>query len=55
MKLTMIMFDGVEHIIKCKRFEFRSNSVNNWIKIIYDDDSEEEYKDIAVVKSMEDI
>lgn len=52
MKLKIIKYGGESRIIECKSFEFRTNQVVNWIKIKYQDNSEETIHNVCVIKTM---
>ena len=51
MEIIVIEYDGTEHHIDCKSFEFRTNQVANWIRIKYQDDSEEMIHGVATIKT----
>lgn len=51
MKITVIEYNGTEHHISCKSFEFRTNQVENWIKIKYQDGKQEMIYGIAAIKA----
>ena len=51
MNITVIEYDGTEHNIECESFEFRTNQVDNWIRIKYPDGSKEEIHDVCVIKA----
>ncbi len=33
MQITVVGYSGIEHHIECESFEFRTNQVDNWIRI----------------------
>lgn len=51
MNVTIIEYNGTEHHINCKSFEFRTNHVENWIRIKYQDGSKEMIYGIATIKA----
>ena len=51
MKITVVEYGGTEHHINCKSFEFRTNQVENWIRIKYQDGSKEMIYGVATIKS----
>jgi len=51
MKITVIEFGGIEHHIICKSFEFRTNHVENWIRIKYQDGSKDMIHGVATIKA----
>lgn len=52
MKITVIEYGGIiEHHIICKSFEFRTNHVENCIRIKCQDDSEEMIYGVAAIKA----
>ncbi|MBR4315175.1 MAG: hypothetical protein IKP66_09725 [Lachnospiraceae bacterium] len=51
MKITVIEYNGTEHHISCESFEFRTNQVENWIKIKYQDGKQEMIYGVATIKS----
>lgn len=51
MKITVIEYGGIEHYIHCASFEFRTNKIGNWIKIKYQDGSQEMMYGIATIKA----
>lgn len=44
MKLKIIQYDGKELKVEVKRFEFRTNRVENWILVVYEDDRQEVFR-----------
>ena len=50
MKITVIEYNGIEHHINCKSFEFRTNHVANWIRIKYQDGSNAMLHGVATIK-----
>lgn len=50
MKVIIIEYDGTEHHIECKSFEFRTNQVANWIRIKHLNGSKEMIYGIATIK-----
>lgn len=55
MKITVIEYGGIEHNINCKSFEFRTNQVENWIRIKYQDDSKEIIHGVATIKTESEV
>lgn len=51
MQITIVEYDGTEHCINCKSFEFRTNQVENWIRIKYKDGSKEIIHGVATIKA----
>lgn len=51
MKIIVIEYGGIEHHINCKTFEFRTNQVDNWIRIKFQDDSKEIIHGVATIKA----
>ena len=51
MKITVIEYGGTEHYIHCASFEFRTNQVENWLKIKYQDGSKEIIHGVATIKA----
>lgn len=51
MKITVVEYGGIEHHINCKSFEFRTNQVENWIRIKYKDGSKEIIHGVATAKA----
>ena len=51
MKITVIEYGGTEHHINCKSFEFRTNHVENWIRIKHQDGSKEMIHGVATIKA----
>jgi len=51
MKIKIIEYNGTEHHINCESFEFRTNQVQNWIRIKYQDGSKEMIHGIATIKA----
>lgn len=51
MKITVIEYGGTEHHINCISFEFRTNHVENWIRIKHQDDSKEMIYGVATIKA----
>jgi hypothetical protein len=50
MQIIIIKYDGTERNIKCKSFVFRTNQVDNWLKIYKEDGSKEIIYGIATIK-----
>lgn len=55
MRITVIEYGGIEHRINCKSFEFRTNTVTNWIRIRYKDGSKKEIHDVCVIKAESEV
>lgn len=54
MKLKIIQYGGEETLIDCDSFEFRTNHVSNWIRIIYNDGEDElMIRNVCVIKTEE--
>jgi len=51
MQIIVVEYGGIEHHINCKSFEFRTNQVENWIRIKYKDGSKEIIRRIATIKA----
>ena len=51
MIITVIEYGGTPRQIECESFEFRSNQVENWMRIKYKDGSTEEIHDVCVIKA----
>lgn len=51
MKIIVIGYDGVEHHINCKSFEYRTNHVASWIRIKYQDGSTKIIHGVATIKT----
>lgn len=51
MKIIVIEYGGIARHINCKSFEFRTNQVENWIKIKYQDGSKEIIHGVATIKA----
>lgn len=51
MKITVIEYGGTEHHINCISFEFRTNHVENWIRIKHQDGSKEMIHGVATIKA----
>jgi len=47
MKIIVVEYGGTEHHINCKSFEFRTNTVTNWIRI----DGSKEIHEVATIKA----
>lgn len=47
MKIIVVEYGGTEHHINCKSFEFRTNTVTNWIRI----DGSKEIHGVATIKA----
>ena len=54
MNITVIEYGGIEHHINCKSFEFRTNQVENWIRIKYQDGSKEILRGVVAIKAESD-
>ena len=50
MVLTVIEYGGKKHIIDCESFEFRTNQVTNWIRLVYSNGSKEEIHNVCTIK-----
>ena len=51
MTITVVEFGGAPRKIECGSFEFRTNQVENWIRIKYKDGSKEIIHGVATIKS----
>lgn len=51
MTITIIEYGGTERHINCESFEFRTNQVENWIKIKYKDGGKEIIHEVATIKA----
>lgn len=47
MRITVVEYGSTEHHINCKSFEFRTNQVENWIRI----DGSKEIHGVATIKA----
>lgn len=47
MRIIVVEYGGTEHYINCKSFEFRTNQVENWIRI----DGSKEIRGVATIKA----
>lgn len=47
MQIIVVEYGGTEHHINCKSFEFRTNQVENWIRI----DGSKEIHGVATIKA----
>ena len=50
MVIKVIEYNGTEHLIECKSFEFRTNHVANWIKVKYENGEKEYIHNVCVIK-----
>ncbi len=55
MKVTVIEYGGIERHINCKSFEARTNQVENWIRVKYQDGSTEIIRGVATIKAETEI
>jgi hypothetical protein len=55
MKIIVVEYVGTEHHRNCKSFEFRTNQVENWLKIKYQDGSKEIINGVATIKAESEI
>lgn len=55
MKITVIEYGGTEHHVNCISFEFRTNHVENWIRIKYQDGSKEMIHGVATIKAESEV
>jgi hypothetical protein len=53
MKIKVICFDGKEIELYVLSFEFRSNQVTNWLKIKFEDGTEDKIYNVFVVKTVD--
>jgi hypothetical protein len=51
MKITVVEYGGIEHHRSCVSFESRTNQVENWIRIKYQDGSKEIIHGVATIKA----
>lgn len=51
MTITVVEFGGAPRKIECESFEFRTNQVENWIRIKYKDGSKEIIRGVATIKA----
>ena len=51
MNITVIEYGDIEHHRSCASFEFRTNQVENWLKIHYQDGSKEIIHGVAIIKA----
>ena len=47
MQIIVVEYGGAEHHMDCKSFEFRTNQVDNWIRI----DGSREIRGVATIKA----
>lgn len=47
MQIIVVEYGGTEHNIECESFEFRTNQVENWIRI----DGSKEIHGVATIKA----
>ena len=52
MKIKVICYDGTERVLDILSFEFRSNQVTNWLKIKFEDGTEEIIHNVCVAKTI---
>lgn len=55
MKITVIEYGDIEHHRSCVSFEFRTNQVENWLKIKYQDGSKEIIHGVATIKAESEV
>ena len=55
MKIIVVEYGGTEHHRNCKSFEFRTNKVANWMRIKYQDGSQEMIYEIATIKAENEV
>lgn len=51
MKIIVNEYGDIEHRRSCVSFEFRTNQVENWIRIKYQDGSKEVIHGVAIIKA----
>ena len=51
MNITVIQYNDMEHHIECEYFEFRTNQVDNWIRIKYHNGNREIIHGVATIKA----
>jgi len=51
MTITVVEYGGAPRKIECGSFEFRTNQVENWIRIKYKDGSKEIIRGVATIKA----
>lgn len=51
MLIRVIEYDGTEHLLTCKSFEFRTNQCSNWIKIKLENETKTIHN-VAVIKTV---
>ena len=52
MKIKVIGYDGTERVLEVLFFEFRSNQVTNWLKIKFEDGTEDRIHNVCVIKTI---
>jgi len=52
MKIKVIGYDGTERVLEVLSFEFRSNQVTNWLKIKFEDGTEDRIHNVCVIKTI---
>lgn len=50
MQIKVIKYTGEEITLEVQSFEFRTNHVVNWIRVVLPNGDKEEINDIAVIK-----
>lgn len=50
MRLKVIKYDGTEIVCDVLSFEFRTNQVSNWVKLKFDDGTEDIIHNVCVIK-----
>lgn len=51
MMITIIEYGGIPQQIECESFEFRTNQVENWIRIKHKDGSKEIIHGVATIRA----
>jgi len=51
MTVTIIEYGGTPRQIECESFEFRTNQVENWMRIKYKDGSKEIIHGVATIRA----
>ena len=52
MKIEIVKYDGTEMFYDAISFEFRTNQVSNWIKVKFEDGTEDVIHDVCVIRTI---
>ena len=53
MKIEIVKYGGTEIFYDAISFEFRTNQVSNWIKVKFEDGTEDVVHDVCVIRTLE--